>query len=72
MTGQELRIALTRLRMKQKDFADHVGVTEAHVSRMVHDHKRIARPIELVVEGMLNELRPFDQGTPTSEPSGLD
>ena len=72
MTGQELRVALKRLRIKQKDFADHVGVTAEHVSRMVHDRSKIVRRTQLVVEGMLNELRPLDQGTQAAEPCRLD
>ena len=53
MTGPELRAALKRLHMKQKEFALHTNFREETVSRWVRGHREVPKVIEIAVTGML-------------------
>ncbi len=62
--GEKIRFALSMKRMKQKELAKKVGITEVSMSRYILDEripnaiaiKRICRALDISVEWMLEDV----------------
>lgn len=62
--------------LKQKDFAEEVGITDAHLSQMLsgkrHPSRKLAEQIELATDGAVTamELLYPHRGVPAGPPVG--
>lgn len=54
MTGPELKAALRRIGMSQREFAQRIAYRQETVSRYVRGHDEIPAVVRVAVEGLLN------------------